>query len=200
MRVSVFFNLRLATAEEIQREVCRRMTNIYTEIQSWAQKLPYWQQVALSRIIAREAFTKEAYDELLQYLLEDSNLIEKELSRSIPKVFDSSQFDAAPPKRLKLQAIRNVANVNGLAPGQEVRFGPALSIIYGDNGAGKSSYARLLASAAFSRGVKEVLPDIRTEGCEETESTAQFELGDGNIDYIARRSGKVLEGCMSSTA
>ncbi|MBZ0184925.1 MAG: AAA family ATPase, partial [Candidatus Obscuribacterales bacterium] len=171
------------------------MTNIYTEIQTWGRTLPYWQQIALSRIIDGETFTKESYEELLQYLLEDSNLVKRELSRSKPKMFESQQFDAAPPKQLKLQAIRNVENVNGLASGQEIRLGPALSVIYGDNGAGKSSYSRFLASAAFSRGVKDVLPDIRKEGSEETESTAQFELADGTkIDYIANHSGKVLDG------
>ncbi|HXM15919.1 MAG TPA: AAA family ATPase [Candidatus Eremiobacteraceae bacterium] len=43
--------------------------------------------------------------------------------------------------------------------GQEIRFGPQLTLIYGDNGAGKSGYARALGAACFARGDRKVLPN-----------------------------------------
>jgi DNA repair ATPase RecN len=42
--------------------------------------------------------------------------------------------------------------VNALAPGQLLPVGRGLTIVYGNNGAGKSGYIRLLNNAFNSRG------------------------------------------------
>jgi hypothetical protein len=44
-------------------------------------------------------------------------------------------------------------NINALAPNQKLNFG--------DNGSGKSGYARVIASAAFTRGDKDILRDVK---------------------------------------
>lgn len=44
-----------------------------------------------------------------------------------------------------LGALHGLSNVNALAPGERLTFGKTgLTVIYGDNGAGKSGYARVL--------------------------------------------------------
>src|SRR3954447_9431158 len=45
--------------------------------------------------------------------------------------------------RVELREIRNLRNINSLAGDQELRFGPGLNIVFGENGAGKSGYGRL---------------------------------------------------------
>ncbi len=51
-----------------------------------------------------------------------------------------------------LSAVRELDNINALAAGQELRFGVrGLTIIYGDNGAGKSGYARVLKAVCRAR-------------------------------------------------
>ena len=44
-----------------------------------------------------------------------------------------------------LRAIRGAENVNALKPGERLTFDKAgLTVVYGDNGSGKSGYARIL--------------------------------------------------------
>jgi hypothetical protein len=59
---------------------------------------------------------------------------------------------------LRLERVFNVHNVNALADRQELRFGKQLTLIYGENGAGKTGYARILGAAGFARGSRELLP------------------------------------------
>jgi hypothetical protein len=51
-----------------------------------------------------------------------------------------------------LRSIRDVSNVNALLDQQEMTFGSAgLTVVYGDNGSGKSGYARLVKAAVGAR-------------------------------------------------
>jgi energy-coupling factor transporter ATP-binding protein EcfA2 len=62
-----------------------------------------------------------------------------------------------------LRAIHSVENVNALKEGERLTFDQAgLTVVYGDNGSGKSGYARILKKACRARTPKgdEILPNI----------------------------------------
>lgn len=55
--------------------------------------------------------------------------------------------------RVNIYSLSNVVGVSALAEGQELRFpSQGLNIVYGDNGAGKSSYVSILKHACLTRG------------------------------------------------
>lgn len=57
---------------------------------------------------------------------------------------------------MQLTAIRDLRGVNALAAGKTLPFAPAgLTVIYGDNGAGKSGYSRVLKQACRARDQSE---------------------------------------------
>jgi ABC-type uncharacterized transport system ATPase subunit len=64
-----------------------------------------------------------------------------------------------------LKSLRHVSDVNALAPGEMIQFAPSgLTVIYGNNGAGKSGYSRILKRACRARGTGEpVLPNALSE-------------------------------------
>lgn len=54
---------------------------------------------------------------------------------------------------MQLKSVGNVQNVNALAENQRLSFlDKGVTIIYGDNGAGKSGYVRILKQACRARG------------------------------------------------
>jgi hypothetical protein len=136
------------------------MNNALTEIAKWAADLPYWEQAILDKVIIGESFSEEDYDQMLQYLLEDEGLAEMNGNRPRPRFFRELAQDASIPRKICLQKITNLKNINALIPDQILTFGPAMTAIFGANGSGKSGYARVLGSAGFTRGDRDVLPDI----------------------------------------
>jgi recombinational DNA repair ATPase RecF len=150
------------------------MQTLMAKIVEWGKELPYWEQVTLDKIINGEEITEEIYDQILQFLLEDEGLAKKNKGREIPRFYQqvTSLPTSANPKRLL--KISNLSNINALAGNQTLAFNSALTAIYGENGSGKSGYARVLGCAGFTRGDREVLPDITKPKSSEESLTAEI--------------------------
>jgi hypothetical protein len=63
-----------------------------------------------------------------------------------------------------LLSVSELLNVNGLAKGQKLAFGPRLNIVYGSNGSGKTGYARIFKRACRAVDDEPVLPNIYASG------------------------------------
>jgi recombinational DNA repair ATPase RecF len=135
------------------------MRGLIDNLRSWAGKeLKYWEQAALEKTSSQVEFTSDDLRELVQYFIEDAGLAPIATNRPRLSLLDNTVTEAvlAP---CRLSRIFNLTNVNALPEGQEIRFGPQLTLIYGNNGAGKSGYARALGAAGFARGERKVLPN-----------------------------------------
>ncbi len=146
------------------------------KIAEWGKELPYWEQVALDQIISGKEFTENTYQTLLQFLLEDKGLAEKSYTRSVPHFYKRTLAPITEGCKTRLKKIANLKNINALAENQVLTFNPALTIIYGENGSGKSGYARVLGSAGFTRGDREILPDITKPNSGKAALTAEIEI------------------------
>jgi len=145
----------------------------YEDVLSWAQKRPWWQQKALARIIAGDAFGEHDYEEIARSLMEEpesppdggwfSNLTPPQVTQAEP---------------VQLVAVKNLANVNRLAPGQELTFEEnGLTVVYGHNGSGKSGYARVISSMVGARHQKKILPDVFANDSGKPSGEVVFSVG-----------------------
>ena len=136
------------------------MRDIHSQISVWASRLAYWEQTALRWLLDGKQLTETDHRLLLDLLLEDANLIVKTQER--PKLsFQAKGSDEESARdRVTLIAIGELENVNALVPNQRLEFCRQLTAVFGANGSGKSGYARVLGSAAFTRGDRDVLPNV----------------------------------------
>ncbi len=164
------------------------------ELRKWAETLSYWEKVALEKIMLGQQILETDYDEMLQYLMEDADLVEKSnLRRDIKFILSPSETDTTlKNSSILLHSISELKNINSLVTEQILKFGPKMTTIYGANGSGKSSYARILNCVAFSRGNKEILPNVLQGISNDVEKRAKlviskdeqfheidFKIGDG---------------------
>jgi len=127
--------------------------NVLHEIAAWAKKVPSWQSDAIRRIFTQDALSAADEDELLRMLLVDNGIAEDDQEPVIPKPFADVISDTSSNlKAIVLKEIHSVSGVNALVPDQAIGFAlEGLTIIYGDNGAGKSGYARVFKHACHAR-------------------------------------------------
>lgn len=174
------------------------MTSVLPELRQWASNLAYWEQAALETIVSGRQFTDSDYEDLLQYLLEDAGLAEPKGQRPTPQ-FLKEDAGVSSDKPVRLVSISNLQNINALALGQILTFGPALTAIYGGNGSGKSGYARVLGCAGLTRGDREVLPDVTLKIDKPITLSADVQIEDDKgrrvINYKIDGNCPELGGC-----
>lgn len=156
----------------------RRAVTILQEIQKWSATLPAWQQDTIVRLF-RNAELSPADDDDLYALLKADHGIADPHGR-VAKKLEADQVAGAqrPEILVQLVAIKNLENVNALASGQTLPIGEeGLTIIYGDNGSGKSGYSRVLKKACRARDQREeILPDAKLPPGAPGKAKAAFDL------------------------
>lgn len=130
------------------------------QIIEWLRNQHQWLQYAGSELLEGGEITDALVNTAYTYFKEDLELTELSDGR-IPIVFNEIPAAAAEAaSQLKLLSINSIENVNALISGQEIAISENLTLIYGDNGAGKSGYIRLLNNAFNSRGDKNILRNV----------------------------------------
>lgn len=116
----------------------------FADILEWSAGLPAWQRDALRRLCEQ---TKLEADDILTLIA-----ICKGTEQAKPLAASHIRDSASSNMVVTLGALHSLSNVNALAPGERLSFAKiGLTVIYGDNGAGKSGYARVLKQACRAR-------------------------------------------------
>lgn len=146
----------------------------YEDVLRWAESRPWWQQKALARIATGEAIGEHDHEQIARSLLE-----EPELPPSGGWFAQLEPPQATKDKSVRIVAVRDLANVNRLAPGQELTFCPdGLTVVFGNNGSGKSGYARVIRSMVRTRYRGDILPDVFADASGPQSGQVIFKVGD----------------------
>lgn len=150
---------------------------IDADIIAWALQRPAWQQEVLVTLASGQSYSDEAIERLIDAILEGDNAAPSQEAKSIaPKPHATEQ--------VSLRAITDVVGVNALITGQTLRFGTTgLTVIYGDNGSGKSGYARLINAMVGARHSSDVLPDVFQAGAPEPAAVLQYTVGNADMAH-----------------
>lgn len=133
---------------------------ILNDIINWVKtKPPFW-QIAVDRLIRNNRLTEADISELKEICkteLELSNFNYEEVD--FEKLEDFTE-ESTNNENVILSKITNIDNINALSKTSELEFAPkGLTIVYGDNGSGKSSYVSILKHSCNTRGQKPAITD-----------------------------------------
>lgn len=120
-------------------------------ILEWSFDRPAWQRDALRRIIAKGRLDNDDFKELVLLCKIGRGAKVGDL-KAVP--LEKAHLPANPGQgaAVTLISVADVSGANNLAPGQTLGFeSQGLTVIYGNNGAGKSGYARILKRACRAR-------------------------------------------------
>lgn len=136
--------------------------NTIDAIVRWSKTLPQWQSDALRRLFVSGSLTQGEKKEIIN-MAKSANGVKLSITPPTPIPFSTSHAPGQSQSKnvIYLKKIRDVKNVNALASGQTISLGGVgITVIYGDNGTGKSGYSRLLKRACRARHTEAILPNI----------------------------------------
>lgn len=132
--------------------------SVFKEILEWSQDRPAWQRDALRRLVLNGELADEDILALTEICKSIYGLAEQQ--EIVPLAKEHVPDEAVGAAPVSLVSIFHHRGVNALAEDQTLKFSPGLTIVYGDNGAGKTGYIRILKSACRARGQERILGNV----------------------------------------
>ena len=132
--------------------------NVLHEILEWSQGRPRWQRDALRRLVLNGELSDEDICALTEICKNPHGLAEQQEIDPLAKEHVPDRTAGAVP--VSLVSIFHHRGVNALTEDQTLNFASGLTVVYGDNGAGKTGYIRILKSACGARGQEHILGNV----------------------------------------
>jgi len=154
------------------------------DILVWSSDCPNWQRDALRRLYSKDSLNSDDLVELRK--------ICKGEAVGLPLTNDHIRDPETLDIEVTLTKIHNLKHVNALQMGQVLTFQKSgLTVIYGDNGAGKSGYARVLKHACRARFPKGdiILPNINDSEIGTPQANIEFCVGGQNRSLAWQQGG-----------
>ena len=124
-------------------------------IVAWSQERPAWQREVMRRTATGHLLSDEDYDRLVD------DIVDSDSGRAVAFGLEHLPKAATDDLPVRLISIAKTQHVNALASAHPLTFEPnGLTVVYGDNGSGKSGYARLLKRITRARHQEEVHSDV----------------------------------------
>lgn len=143
----------------------------------WANANDEWVRLLVAEVIATGRPVDTSVVEKAYLLFRQEKALDEREFPYVPLLtIEARQDELAPP--LSLTRLSDVCGVNALMAGAVIEPHEGLTILYGENGTGKTGYSRIFKVLANSRTADTILGNIDT-GAEEAQSAKiEFNLGD----------------------
>lgn len=142
----------------------------------WANAHDEWVRLLVSDVIATgRPVGAETLEKAYQLFRQEKGLDKRELPAVPPLNVEARQDESAPP--LTLTRLSEVRGVNALVSDAVIEPHEGLTILYGENGTGKTGYSRIFKALANSRTADTILGNIEADSVEEPCAKLDFKLG-----------------------
>ncbi len=139
----------------------------------WANKQDAWvRQLVAETILSRQEPGDDIRDQVYATFLAEKGLSgqpQPEVPTLVLDEVESTQDDA-----LELTSLQHVEHVNALAADQSLEFDADLTVLFGQNGSGKTGYARILKRISAVRTPEDILPNAHTPAAAGAVPSAQI--------------------------
>jgi hypothetical protein len=115
------------------------------DLYTWFSDQPAWQQDLAKRLVSRTRLDGDAYEEALRVIKASFGALPDDKSAPEPQTLELADLPVASRAGTepRLVGFGRLQGVGAAAPDQQLSFAPeGLTVIYGANAAGKSTYVR----------------------------------------------------------
>ena len=162
------------------------------DIVSWSVDAPAWQRDALRRLYAQPRLSAIDVEELYVLCRQAHDLLEVDETPLTAQALDTSHVPANwnTDGIVALKSLGHAKHVNALADDQTLNFAETgLTVVYGDNGAGKSGYGRVLKRACRARDQEDILPNAYATPGGKPSARIKYSVSGGVQQEVAWQDG-----------
>ena len=150
---------------------------------TWANDNDEWVRSSVGEVIqGGVALTDAQVDSAYELFRQEKGLDERTLPTVDAVAVHATVDETAPP--LAITKLSEVQGVNALVPGGVIEPHTCLTIIYGENGTGKTGYARIFKALAQSRTDDEILGDITADSTDSPSAKLTYTLGGTEVELV----------------
>ncbi len=146
---------------------------------TWSMTLPAWEADAIRRILTQTEFNDKDKEEITNFIKKEYGLIKEQSNDVLPKKLQKGDISGVPEQgiSIKLKSVKCISGINAIPPESTLTFlADGLNVVYGDNGSGKSGYARVLKKACRARDMEEdILCDIYCTSAENAQADIEID-------------------------
>jgi energy-coupling factor transporter ATP-binding protein EcfA2 len=175
---------------------------ILNDIIDWVETKPVFWQVAIERLIRNNQLSDSDILEIKEICKADFGLSDiqfEEVDFEDLREFVESAINS---EDIILSKISDIKNINALSRTSELEFAPSgLTLVYGDNGAGKSSYVSILKHTCNTRGQKPTingnLYDPTSFG-NDKKAEVEYTVDSVNFNSVSLLNGEIDDSTLQS--
>ena len=160
------------------------MKEMLNTIEAWFASRPKWQQDTVSRIINKGNIDETDLNELTRLCKQEAGIQDTANPAIKAQSIPAGAFNIIPVSTdLHLEEISGLQGINALSPRNPLVFGKAqLSIVYGQNGSGKSGYVRTLKHACGAKSPGALYGNVYQSST--AAKSCKFKINDGKDHEI----------------
>lgn len=156
------------------------MMDITKELEEWLSQRNLWLQNAIKRIIENDFISDEDLSQLIELCKKEAGLSEeingdlKSLKFSLRSLSDEEKSN-----NLIIESISNLTGMFALSPRKPLQLGKKpLTVVYGRNGSGKSSYVKVLKHVCGARKPGKLISNIFQNNNQIKSCNIDIKIGD----------------------
>lgn len=112
----------------------------------WTESHADWSKLLISKIVGTETnLSTQDRESVFNYFLQSINL-----QTGLPTLSILKPAYTPTSKLIELTTLSDITGVNRLAKNQTITFSKNVTVVYGENGTGKTGYSRILKNLGFS--------------------------------------------------
>lgn len=148
-----------------------------SQLAEWANANDEWVRMLVAEVIATgRPVGTSVVEKVYQLFRQEKALDERELPAVPLLKIEARQDESAPP--LSLTRLSDVRGVNALVAGAAIEPHEGLTVLYGENGTGKTGYSRIFKALANSRTADTILGHIDADTSGPQSAQLEFKLGE----------------------
>lgn len=167
----------MATPPEAEEAEATDLIDPRAQLAEWANANDEWVRLLVAEVLATGRPVGTAVVEDAYLLFRQEKALDEREFPAVPLLnLEARQDESAPP--LSLTKLSEVRGVNALVAGAVIEPHEGLTILYGENGTGKTGYSRIFKALANSRTADTILSNIDAVTSEAQSARLEFTLGD----------------------